>query len=697
MNQGHCTVVLMSGASGSVIVAAPQVPICCWKYRGNNLIRRMIAFAAFAGAAMSVSAQQPAKLNTPGAWFGVRENVQQVDISPDGSRIVYLTPGAGRSTAAYVADLSGGGDPALVIRSSGNPDRLSWCRFVSNTRLICKLTGEASDIELLVPFSRLVAIDADGMNMAMLGQKSSADDARVRQFDGDILDWLPDEDGAVLMAREYVPEVGKTGSRLGRKADGMGIDRIDLATMRATRVEGASNTADYFISDGRGNVRIKAYRPDRGLSGQLSARTLYHYRLPGSTDWKPFSSWENGVGMVPIEVDAGANSAYVLKTLDGRLALYRVKLDGSMATELVYRNGKVDVDGVVRLGRGARVIGVTFAEEKRKVIYFDPQYEALSTALGKTLPNLPLVDFIGSSSDNNKLLLRAGSDSDPGRYYVYDKAGRALNEILLARPALENVRLATVRPISYPSGDGTTIPGYLTLPAGKEDARGLPAVVLPHGGPSARDEWGFDWLAQFLAHHGFAVLQPNYRGSAGFGDAWLQENGFKGWRTSIGDVIAAGRWLAAQGIADPDQLAIVGWSYGGYAALQAGVVEPELFKALVAIAPVTDLALLKSEARGYTHERLVAEEVGVGPHETEGSPLQNVDKIKAPVLMFHGDMDLNVGVQQSRKMDAGLRSAGKTSELVIYEGLEHSLADSNARALMLDRIAVFLKAHIRVE
>ena len=665
-------------------------------HQGKHVIRRALILAALASFAWPLAAQQPARLDTPGALFGVRENVQQLDLSPDGSRIVYLTPGAGRSTAAYVADLTGG-DPALVIRSSGNPDRLSWCRFVSNARLVCKIIGMSRSAGVLLPFSRLVAIDADGGNMAMLGQESSDHDARIRQFDGDILDWLPDEDGAVLMERDYVPEVNKTGSRLVRSADGLGIDRIDVATMRATRIEPATKDADYFLTDGRGNVRIKAHRPDRSAGGQLSARSVYHYRLPGSKDWKPFSTWENGVGMVPIEVDAGANSAYVLKTLAGRLALYRVKLDGSMATELVYKNDKVDVDGVVRLGRGSRVIGVTFAEDKRHVIYFDPEYDALATALGKTLPDLPLVDFIGSSSDNNMLLIRAGSDADPGRYYAYAKDKRTLNELLLARPALEGVRLASVRPISYPAADGTVIPGYLTLPPGKETARGLPAVVLPHGGPSARDEWGFDWLAQFLAHHGFAVLQPNYRGSAGFGDAWLQQNGFKSWRTSIGDVTAAGKWLAAQGIADPDRMAIVGWSYGGYAALQAGVVEPGLFKALVAIAPVTDLDMVKLEAGDYTNARLVEEEVGSGPHVAEGSPLQNVEKISAPVLMFHGDKDLNVGVQQSRKMDARLRDAGKASELVVYEGLEHDLADSNARALMLDRIAAFLKANLATE
>lgn len=653
----------------------------------------MIALA-LACAAMPVVAQDAARAKPAGdgALFGVREQVQHIDISPDGKRVVYVAPGPGRTTLAQVAEL-GSGEAHVVLQSGSGSDRLAWCNFAGNERLVCRFTGIVDNAGMLVPYSRLVALGIDGKGIAMLGQKSSRYDARLRQFDGDILDWLPGEDGAVLMAREYIPEAGKIGTRMVRKADGLGIDRIDVATMDSTRIEKPMKHADFFISDGRGTVRIKGYQVERGSTGQLSSRVVYHYRVSGSQDWTPFSEWDDGAGMMPIEVDATTNSAYVLKTLDGRHALYRVKLDGSMATELVYENDKVDVDDVVRIGRGARVIGVTYAEEKRHVIYFDDEYAKLAAAL-RTALQLPMVDFIGSSADNDKLLVRAGSDSDPGRYYVFDRAASALNEIMLARPALENVRLASVQPITYAAGDGTAIPGYLTLPPGKESARGLPAVVLPHGGPSARDEWGFDWLAQFLAHEGYAVLQPNYRGSSGFGDAWLHENGFKSWKTSIGDVTDAAKWLVAQGIADADRLAIVGWSYGGYAALQSGVTEPGLFKALVAIAPVTDLAMLKSEARDYTNARLVADEIGSGPHVEAGSPLQNVERIQAPVLMFHGDLDLNVGIRQSRSMDAKLRAAGKSSELVVYEGLEHSLVDSDARTQMLDRIAAFLAANL---
>ena len=196
---------------------------------------------------------------------------------------------------------------------------------------------------------------------------------------------------------------------------------------------------------------------------------------------------------------------------------------------------------------------------------------------------------------------------------------------------------------------------------------------MPHGGPSARDEWGFDWLSQFYAQRGFVVLQPNYRGSSGYGDDWYQENGFKSWKTSIGDICDAGRWMVAQGMADPAKLAIVGWSYGGYAALQVNVLDPDLFKAVVAVAPVADLALLKAQAAAFTNSALVNDFIGSGAHIEEGSPAQNAAKFKAPVLMFHGDIDLNVDIAQARKMDKALRGAKKSSELIVYPKLEHSL------------------------
>jgi dipeptidyl aminopeptidase/acylaminoacyl peptidase len=251
-----------------------------------------------------------------------------------------------------------------------------------------------------------------------------------------------------------------------------------------------------------------------------------------------------------------------------------------------------------------------------------------------------------------------------------------------------------MKPMTFAAADGTQIPGYLTLPPGSA-GKNLPAIVLPHGGPSARDEWGFDYLVQFFAARGYAVLQPNFRGSSGYGSDWFQHNGFQSWRTAIGDVNDAGRWLVQQGIADPHKLAIVGWSYGGYAALQSQVLDPDLFKAVVAIAPVTDLEQLRQDHRDYTDYNLVSAFIGQGPHVTEGSPAQNVARFHAPVLLFHGDYDQNVAVVHSKLMADRLKGAGKSVQMVEFPDLDHYIDDADKRAQMLAQIDAFLAANLK--
>lgn len=652
----------------------------------------LFGLAAALGLA-SAGLAQSTQLDNPAQAFGARESIGSIALSPGGDSIAYIAPGAGQETRLYVTDLSSG-QTQLASVADGNPWEINWCEFVAEERLVCQLYALQETVGYIIPFARHVAVNSDGSNAVGLAQRTSAYAQGFSTLDGQVIDWLPDEDGEILTTRVFIPEAAANrATRMVRTQEGVGVVRVNTRTGSTEQVETPREVGGY-MTDGRGNIRIRLDGERRGgFAGYSGDSVNYKYRMAGDSEWRDLDSFNymTRSGFRPVTVDPDLNVAYGYSKHNGRMALFRIALDGSMSRELVFAHDEVDVDGLVRIGPANRVIGVSFADERRRAVYFDEEYAALARALAQAIPSLPQIDIVDSTADESVLLIHASSDNDSGRYFVFRKAGNSLNEIALGRPELENVRLARVRPVRYPASDGTMIPGYLTLPPGQDDARGLPAIVMPHGGPGARDEWGFDWLSQYFAHQGYAVLQPNYRGSAGYGDDWFVENGFRSWETAIGDIDAGGRWLVSEGIASPDHLAIFGWSYGGYAALQSGVFEPGLFKAIVAVAPVTDLELLRSQARLWASGANTSEFIGQGPHVRAGSPAENASRISVPVLMFHGTRDINVDIGQARRMQNRLESAGKQSELVVFEGLDHALRDSTARARMLQQSDAFLR------
>lgn len=656
-------------------------------------------------AAANGASAQPAPAAAPAAvqgldaaaLFGAREGVQQISLSPGGTRIAFIAPAKGQGNALYVVDAAGGKAPTLALTASGDPERISYCRWVSEDRLACEIYILVKGAIEIVPATRMVAVDATGGNTKLLSNHDRSDDRGLVLSGDRVVDWLTGDDGSVLIGRMYVP-AERIGSNLKDIRKGLGVDRLDTRSLSVKEIEPPKANAAGYLSDGRGTVRIMATATSPGATGQATGVYDYFYRKKGSREWLSLGTYDDvhREGFDAHAVDPDKDVVYGLRKKDGRLAAYAISLDGSKTETLVYAHPEVDVDGFVRIGRSRRAIGVTFITDKRQVVYFDPQLQSLARSLSKALPNLPLVYFIDSSADESKLLLWAGGDTDPGRYYVFDKAKKQLAELMVSRPELENAKLAAVRHVTYRAGDGTEVPAYLTLPPGSDGKR-LAAIVMPHGGPDSRDEWGFDWLAQYFAQRGYAVLQPEYRGSQGYGDAWFNKNGFKSWRTAIGDVNDAGRWLVAQGIADPAKLGIVGWSYGGYAALQANVLDPKLFKAVVAVAPVADLPSLEEEWRNWNNHRIEVEQIGTGSVPREGSPAQHADAFVAPVLLFHGDRDRNVSIHQSQLMESRLKGAGKSVELVVYPKLDHQLDDSEARADMLRKADAFLRANLHLQ
>jgi pimeloyl-ACP methyl ester carboxylesterase len=642
-------------------------------------------------AASAARAADPAGFDAAAA-FGAIPSISHAHLSPDGKSISYLGP-KGLGNIAYVYDLAVDKPPIAAVIATGSPDRLDYCSWVSNSRLACQVSGSVKSASYgVMHFTRLVAADRTGGNLKLLSKEMNEYSRGYELSGGDIIDLLPDEDGAVLMERDYVPD-DHLGSHVGSAREGLGVDRIDTRDGKATPIEIPGPSTSFYLSDGRGSVRVMAKRVTTE-GHQNSGVHRFYYRKQNSKDWLPLSTYDGntGSGFYPLAINYDQNLVYGKQNKDGRDELDSISLDGSLQEAQVFAHPSVDVSDLVTIGRRNRVVGVQYVTDVRNTHYFDPSVQRMMQSLAKALPANSRIEVADSSVDEQVMLVIADRDDDPGVCYVFDRQKKELKIFSSLRPQLEGVKLAKVQAVQYPAADGTLVPGYLTLPPNVESAKGLPAIVLPHGGPSARDEWGFNWMAQFYANRGYAVLQPNFRGSAGYGDAWLQQNGFKSWRTAIGDVLDAGRWMIKEGIADPAKLSVVGWSYGGYAALQSAVVQPGFFKAVVAIAPVTDLQQAVEEWRHWTNFREVQKEIGEGPHVKEGSPARNAEAIKVPVLLFHGTLDRNVSVAQSRTMDGRLQKTSVKHQLVVFEGLDHYLQSSDARTEMLRKSDEFMRA-----
>lgn len=631
--------------------------------------------------------------------FGARETVRSVSLSPAGDKAVAVLAQPAGGEVATVIDFASG-TPVPILRSGGREDNLRSCAFVTPAQVVCDSSitkGSGRDLDR---FGRLLVVKADGSNVRELSPPRSDTALYVSRYGGGLIDLQTPKDPNAVLMQTWVAEEQSTGSIRAARHDGLAVEQVNLDTLQRKPVELSRPNASAYLSDGMGHVRIMELTRETG-TGYASNTDVFMARPSPDAGWQKFSTvvtQPSGLaqGFIPVAIDPEANVAYGYDEKDGFTAVFKKALDASGTVALAASNPTADVDEILTVGRKQRVVGVTFATERRSEIYFDQGLNDLRTALGKALPDAPLISFLDASADESKLLLYAGSDTDPGTFYVFDKQSHKLASLLPARPELAGIAMGKMTAVTYTAADGTKIPAYLTLPPGS-DGKNLPGIVMPHGGPADRDEWGFDWLVQFFAVRGFAVLQPEFRGSSGFGNAWFEKNGFQSWRKAVGDVNDAGRWLLAQGIAAPGKLAIVGWSYGGYAALQSQVLDPDLYKAVVAIAPVTDLDMLRGETNNqYTH-LLTDAFIGHGPHVEEASPARHADRFKAPVLMFHGRNDTNVGIAESETMAARLRSAGKDAQLITFDGLTHQLDSAAARSELLAKSDQFLRTSLGIK
>ncbi|MDJ0926198.1 MAG: alpha/beta fold hydrolase [Gammaproteobacteria bacterium] len=637
--------------------------------------RKLVALMLTGSALMGVSAaahaaEEPGELAVA---FGRLPELWGARLSPDGSRISFLHMLEEQDMATgYVVTMDGSNKPFLT--SKKDRFELRWCNWANDERLLCGFTGIDTDGRTRWVTTRLVAVDPDGENAKVMLQNRLIRQRTRAQFQDEIVDWMPDDHDHVLVE---MPENNGTGvAKLNIYDGSVGLVIRPRAGIRE------------WLTDGHGEPRVRMY---------LSPKTLrWDYRPANERKWqllheRPIEDRHDT--FLPIGFGATRQELLVLQPYNNRLSLFARDLP-SGNERLVFAHDEVDLGGYYRLGKYRRLVAIRYVTDASRYHFFDEDIERVIARVRPTFPG-QAISVVDESWDRGVYLLHVSGDMNPGGYYLFDINNSKLKGLWPKYPQLTERSLSPMRPYAFQASDGTRVPGYLTLPADHAD-HAPPLVVLPHGGPESRDEWGFDWLVQYFAALDYAVLQVNFRGSGGYGDAWVGEGGFRAWRQAIGDITDGVQSLIDEEMIDPSRLCVVGWSYGGYAALMSAIEERELYRCVVSIAGVTDPGELIQDARYFVNRKLVREMIGDDEEVLRhGSPLKRAGEISVPVLLFHGDEDVNVDVQHSKKLHKALRKAGKKTTLVIYDDAEHGIWRNEYRVDMLDRIGEFLATHLQ--
>jgi dipeptidyl aminopeptidase/acylaminoacyl peptidase len=362
--------------------------------------------------------------------------------------------------------------------------------------------------------------------------------------------------------------------------------------------------------------------------------------------------------------------------------------------------GRVDFEDPLFSERTDEIIATTYLDDKRRVYWKDKAFAADYELLRKRLPGKEI--YFGSGTDDERLfLVSATSDTEPGESYVFDRASKKLTLQYRVFDKIPRQHLAEMKPIRYKSSDGLEIPAYLTLPRGVA-AKSLPLIVLPHGGPWGRDSWGYDPWPQFLANRGYAVLQPNFRASTGYGKKFLNAGNHE-WGQKMQDDITWGvKHLVAQGIADPKRVGILGASYGGYATLAGLAFTPDVYAAGVSIVGPSNLITLMGSIPPYWESirKIFIERMG-DPGKPEGkaqlerqSPLNSAARIKAPLLVVQGKNDPRVNKAESDQIVVALRDRGFPVEYLVAPDEGHGFARPINNQAMFASAEKFLAKHL---
>jgi len=623
--------------------------------------------------------------------FARHEQFIEVKISPTGQYLAATRRGADGLIELVVIDRLK--MQLLSQRHFSGKDSIGSFEWANNERLLISVAREGGALERPTPTGELFAMDANGKRSMFLTGMNSRDKSTTVST---VIDWLPQEEDNVVISeynwRNTDPFVSfhKLNIRSGRKK-GLGS-----APIRAVAGFMAA------LTDSEGYPKLVV-----GLDPKDTDKQIIMYRAERSGDWRTVASYQRKVGSFsPLVFSQDDTAVYGLSdTTTNTTALAKLDIATGIETLLMVSED-ADIFPIFSFkhGRATELMGASFEYDQLGSHFMtEVQDKTASSTIQGLLSAFPnkAVKLTSATADNKLMILEVASANDPRAFYLFDAEKKQIGFLLDAAPWFANQTLPQTQSITYKARDGQEIVALLTLPHDRE-AKNLPLVLMPHGGPHGiRDSLGtMNEDVKVLAANGYAVLQPNFRGSGGFGKAFLTA-GYKKWGTLMIDDMTDGvRHIIAQGIADERRVAVYGGSYGGYASLMSAIREPELYRCAINFVGMSDLSLMYKEGDTTEHNLgidTLETYIGRSDEVLKGqSAIHNLDKLKAPVFIIHGAEDQRVPLIQAEVLKKAFDERGHPYEWLVKEKEGHGFYTPENNVERWQRMLAFLDKHMAI-
>jgi len=589
-------------------------------------------------------------------------DIAYFSLSPNGDKISFTKPYKNRMNI-FVSDLGSDDTTQVTFIEDRDVEAYFW---KTNKRIIYVRDNDGDENY------HLYAVDDDGKNQKDL---TPYDEVNVQ-----VVDELEENENEVLIGMNK------------RNPELFDVYRLNINTgdlkMEAENPGGVTN----WVTDHKGNIRVAVQ------SDGVNTNLLYRDDIKENFKSVLTTSFKESVS--PLFFTFDNKFLYAASNLGrDKAAIVKFDIANGKELEVIYQNDEVDVDGLDYSKKRKVLTAITYTTDKEQVKYLDKEYEGMYEKLKELLGDKYEIIITSQNKNEDKFLVRTISDRSLGASYFYDAAKKEISKIADRAPWLDENEMCEMKPIVYKAKDGLTIHGYLTLPKGIE-SKNLPVVINPHGGPWARDEWGWNAEVQFLANRGYAVLQMNFRGSTGYGRKFWEAS-FKQWGLNMQQDITDGvEYLVKEGIADPKRVAIYGASYGGYATLAGITSTPELYACAVDYVGVSNLFTFMQTIPPYWKPflNMMYEMVGDPKKDStlmhDASPVYFVDKIKCPLFIAQGANDPRVNKAESDQVVEALKKRGVQVEYMVKDDEGHGFGNEENQFDFYGAMEKFLAKHL---